>query len=112
MASSLSGWTYILDALGAFGLLVGGYVASKSVYSRQNAKDAALLIDTQRKRIDSVLEELKEIRKDRNDLHAQLNRAEGKLESFRELQLVPATAVKQLMETQTAILEELRKRNG
>jgi hypothetical protein len=103
-------WTYILDALGAFGLVVGGYVASKSVYSRENSKDAALLIDTQRKRIDSLLEELKDIRRDRDGLHAQMNEIQGQLAVYKDLQLVKPDLITQLGETQNAILKILEKK--
>lgn len=103
-------WSYLLDGIGAFGLLVGGYIASKSVYARQNAKDAALLIDTQRKRIDSLLEDLKELKQDRDSLHAQFNNMQGQLESYKELRTVDPEIITKLLSTQNEILKVLKAR--
>jgi Tfp pilus assembly protein PilN len=103
--------TYILDAIGVFGVVVGGYVAARSTYSRENSKDAALLIDTQRKRIDSLLEELQILKKDRDSLHAQMNEVQGQLNAYKELQLIKPGTLDKLMTAQTEILAALKKGN-
>lgn len=101
--------TYVLDGIGIFGALVGGAVAARSKYATENSKDAAALIDTQRKRIDSLLGELKTLKTDRDSILAQMNDIQGQLKAYKELQLIQPDTVEKFIDTQQSILKAIQQ---
>lgn len=103
--------TYTLDALGAFGIIIGGYVASRSVYARENSKDAALLIDTQRKRIDLLVDELSAEKVERKKLHDQVHHMAGELKAYKKLSYIEPDVIAKLSSTMDAILVLLKEKN-
>lgn len=102
-------WTYILDALGIFGVVVGGYVASKSVYSKENTKDAAILIDTQRKRIDILVDTVTQLETARKNDRTAMDKLSGELKAYKNLALVSPDIISKLTTTLDAILTTLTK---
>src|SRR4051812_21708369 len=103
--SNIPAITYILDALGVFGVIVGGYVASRSVYSKENSRDASQLIDTQRKRIDSLVETVGELMSANKELTGTVNKLSGELKAYKQMSLVSPEIITKLSGTLDSILE-------
>jgi threonine synthase len=107
--SSIPLFTYVLDAMGIFGVIVGGYVASRSVYSKENSRDASQLIDTQRKRIDSLVETVAELTTGNKELTGTVNKLSGELKAYKQMSLVSPDIIVKLSTTLDSILEALSK---
>lgn len=102
--STIPTWTYLLDALGAFGIIVGGYVSTKSTYVKETSRDAALLIDTQRKRIDTLEEIVTRLDSENKDLTKKSHNMQGELSAYRKLNYIEPEVITKLTSTLDSIL--------
>jgi hypothetical protein len=101
--------TYMLDALGVFGVIVGSYVASRSTYAKETSRDASQLIDTQRKRIDSLVETVGELMTANKELTGTVNKLSGELKAYKQMSLVSPEIITKLSTTLDSILTALDK---
>lgn len=105
--SHISTITYALDAVGAFGLLAGGYLATKSKYSQDKSKDAVILIGLQEKRIKILEDTNQELQGRVGELTASINKMSGELTSYRKLKTIDPEIVVKLTSTLDSILQVL-----
>lgn len=113
--------SYVLDALGVTGIVVGGYVASKSVYSKENGAAATELIaNLQKLRETDKAEFMRRIKALENRhaederLHNENSKAiadlQGQLKTYKELPLVTlADGIKEVAASNKEILAQLRE---
>ena len=101
--------SYILDGLGAFGIMVGGYISTKSVYASQNSKQAAILIDTQAKRIDNLVEQVTALTKEVHKYRGDNDKMMGELRAYKKMSLVSPEIITKLTTTLDAVLQALVK---
>lgn len=100
-----------LDILGVISLLTGGVIIMRSKYLSENTKDAAILIDTQRKRIDELVERAERSENDRDKLREELHKQAGELEAYKRLNYIEPEVVNKLITALDSILYALTE-NG
>ena len=110
--------TLILDIFGFIGLIGGSIVVLKSKYLTESSKDAAILIDTQRKRIDALEETV--VRQDKENftlkenlktMGEEIHRQAGELQAYRRLNYIEPEVITKLTTTLDSIMLILTK-NG
>ena len=101
--------TYALDAVGAFGLIVGGYVATKSKYSQDKSKDAVILIGLQEKRIKILEDTNKTLNNSLNKLNDDIKTMSGELNSYRKLKTIDPSIFANMTATLNALLDAITK---
>ncbi len=101
--------TYVLDGIGLFGALVGGAVAARSKYAETTSKQAALLIDTQTKRIDSLEDTIKSLTKELHSYREDNSKMMGELTAYKKMALVSPEIISKLTSTLDNILATLVK---
>ena len=105
----VTAFTVFLDLLGLVGLLAGCWVIIRSKYITENTKDAAILIDTQRKRIDDLEKTVGQLTVDRDTLAKESHRQAGELDAYRRLSYIEPEVITKLTHTMDSILELLKE---
>lgn len=107
--SHLPTLTYVLDGLGGFGIIVGGYVASRSVYTKENSSEAAKLINTLTQRVNFLENEIKRVDEERKECRTDIANLGGQLEVYKKMALVSPDIIQKLTTTLDNILNTLTK---
>lgn len=87
---------FIFNGIWTTALLFGTYLASKSVYSRQNAKESAALIATLTQRTE-LLET------DNEKLKEDMNKTIGELSSYRKMKTIDPEIIIKLTSTMESV---------
>lgn len=101
--------SYALDAIGVFGVIIGGYLGTRSRFSQEKSKDAVILIGLQEKRIKILEDTNKELETKLGLLNDSINQMNGELTSYRKLKTVDPSILINLTSTLNALLEAVTK---